>query len=77
MEVRGHSASQALLGPSSDHLAQLSADARTQSAARRSELERRETLGRDVGADSSATGQPRLWLTTSTLCLSGSSTNAP
>jgi hypothetical protein len=28
-------------------------------------------------ADSSATAQPRLWLTTSTLCPSGSSTNAP
>ena len=28
-------------------------------------------------ADSSATAQPRLWLTTSTLCPSGSSMNAP
>jgi hypothetical protein len=27
-------------------------------------------------ADSTATAQPRLWLTTSTLCPSGSSTNA-
>ena len=35
---------------------------------------------RDAGAeraDSSTTAQPRLWLTTSTLCPSGSSTNAP
>jgi hypothetical protein len=29
------------------------------------------------GQDSSAAAQPRLWLTTSTLCPSGSSTNAP
>jgi hypothetical protein len=43
----------------------------------RDAFERREALGRDVMVDSSATAQPRLWLTTSTLCPSGSSTNAP
>jgi hypothetical protein len=40
-------------------------------------VERREASAEMWWADSSATAQPRLWLTTSMLCPSGSSTNAP
>jgi hypothetical protein len=64
-------------GPSGDRLAQLSQDAGTRSPVHARKSSAARPSAETWCADSSARAQPWLWLTTSTLCPSGSSTNAP